>query len=1468
MTQQPQVPVTQRAYTLRLRRAPGKCAACHKNACHCWRDGLWATHEAVNKGTKAFGEWLLTLRGGLSHTLVDEEVPARGKKPARKPTDEERRDRRVLLALSWLSVEDERGAPEGNGLRVATGRDTDDQRGKAVKAALCKILKNRGLGDKEIEVWLKDCEASLKARIREDAVWINRSAVFDERVKELEGLTREYAQTTIMSFFDREGSYFALPATGSDDESGDDGAGANESPEFRTLARHWVSTNFGTGGKSNTSEIIKRLRKLKNTDLDEFADRPKADLIEHMCKLIEQMCKGMSAPTCDRYDLDGLRIAIGWSTGRSSKGRLAIQHLPDRPSKDNIEAMQKKLGEEADEKERWSGTRDVPEWMPHLREQLIERTCGILFRGNRDHTGEFAVMLDHAARRVSIAHSWIKRAEQRRREFEEDAKKLEALRQRAPQAVKWLDQFCADRSAATGAGADSGYRIRKRAVEGWAAVVKAWASCTTDDERIAAVREVQADPEIEKFGDSQLFEAIAANEAICVWCAQDGKPDASILVDYAAGTTAEHNQKRFKVPAYRHPDALRHPVFCDFGNSRWAIRFACHEVAKSRGSNKRGAKSNDDGPQDRHGLRMGLRKRNGKTVDEFELRWSSKRLTADLALDDNPGAIAPKVTRADRLGRAASDAFSHAAVMNVFEEKDWNGRLQASRTELGRIAKLEDGGKTKQAQALRQRLRWFVSFSARLRPSGPFIKWAACQGIEPNYKGEYYPNARANEAREGLAKLVLSRLPCLRVLSVDLGHRFAAACAVWVTLGRSAFEKELEGAKARGAEVVFGPATVGDALYAHVVWPEKDSNTATKKAHQAGRGKFRGVTTVYRRIGPDKLPNGSDHPAPWARLDRQFLIKLQGEEEPARKVAEGERNMVCDWEKSLGRVRDQTDDPLPHRIDLLMSDAVTTLKRALRRHGDRARIAFNLTANERLLPGGAQEKLDQAGRVELLTRTLILWHSLFSGKRWADQWAADEWKKRGLPEVAVREEEENASPAARRALRKKLEDALKPCAERLASMDLSDWSRSWSDRWKSDDVAWAGRLKELKRWIVPRGLRPLSRDVAATRERKRVARAAARYVGGLSITRINTISGLYQILKAFKMRPEPDHLRKNIPQKGDDEFENFNRRLLDMRDRLREQRVKQLASRIIEAALGVGRIKNPKGAETPKRPRHPVDTPCHAVVIESLTHYRPDDLRTRRENRQLMQWSSAKVRKYLVEGCQLYGLHLREVPGNYTSRQCSRTGLPGVRCDDVSAKEFLSAPWWSKAIGAARKKLEKNGTDAKDRFLVDLADGLKTLQADKKPLPPTVRVPRQGGVLFVAAPPWSLLRGNDPQGLDSAMKRAIQADLNAAANVGLRALLDPDWPGRWWFVPCEAGTSRPVSTRIRGSIAFTNVTSLPTDGDASTGSGAGAGWSYLWRDPSADDLAAGGQWSPTRAYWNAVQSRVVELLRRRAGLDG
>jgi len=175
MPDQTNPPLTQRAYTLRLKGAQKDDTS--------WRCALWQTHEAVNKGARVFGDWLLTLRGGLDHTLADASLKSGQEKPDSTLTDEERKARRILLALSWLSVESKTGAPEN--FIVASGQDSEKNRADCVISALKEILESRKVDKNELDAWINDCSASLSSAIRDDAVWVNRSKAFDEAVKSI-----------------------------------------------------------------------------------------------------------------------------------------------------------------------------------------------------------------------------------------------------------------------------------------------------------------------------------------------------------------------------------------------------------------------------------------------------------------------------------------------------------------------------------------------------------------------------------------------------------------------------------------------------------------------------------------------------------------------------------------------------------------------------------------------------------------------------------------------------------------------------------------------------------------------------------------------------------------------------------------------------------------------------------------------------------------------------------------------------------------------------------------------------------------------------------------------------------------------------------------------------------------------------------------------------------------------------------
>jgi hypothetical protein len=535
-----QVATTQRAYTLKLTAADPQDQS--------WRKALWLTHEAVNKGAKAFGDWLLTLRGGLDHTLAADE----------------RRDRRILLALSWLSVESKNGSPPAaSGLIVATGGDRQDDRNRKVVAALKDILKSRRLASNDIDAWIKDCEASLSAAIRDDAVWVNRSQAFDTAAKHVgHSLSRRELWDMLERFLGSPEVYLA-PRGRTEDDEAEEEATAEKAKDLVQKAGQWLSSRFGTGKGADFSRMAEVYKKI-----GEWAGKASSGIAGD--KAIADLAAALNEFSPASNDLQGVLGLIS-GPGYKSATRNLLNQFANKTSvtQSDIQSLQKKAADDSQKCTANTGAKGQRPYSVAVLKQ-VESVCGFRYLqdGGAARHSEFAVMLDHAARRVSLAHTWIKRAEAERRRFEEDANR----KANVPLAVKtWLDKFCSERSGAL--GALEPYRIRRRAVDGWDKVVRAWAKCASEAERAGAVGAVQAECQAndEKFGDIQLFEALADDDAVCVWhkdgdCAKS--PDPQPLIDYVLANDAESKKRRFKVPAYRHPDALLHPVFCDFGKSR------------------------------------------------------------------------------------------------------------------------------------------------------------------------------------------------------------------------------------------------------------------------------------------------------------------------------------------------------------------------------------------------------------------------------------------------------------------------------------------------------------------------------------------------------------------------------------------------------------------------------------------------------------------------------------------------------------------------------------------------------------------------------------------------------------------------------------------------------------------------------------------------------------------------------------
>jgi IS605 OrfB family transposase len=305
--------------------------------------------------------------------------------------------------------------------------------------------------------------------------------------------------------------------------------------------------------------------------------------------------------------------------------------------------------------------------------------------------------------------------------------------------------------------------------------------------------------------------------------------------------------------------------------------------------------------------------------------------------------------------------------------------------------------------------------------------------------------------------------------------------------------------------------------------------------------------------------------------------------------------------------------------------------------------------------------------------------------------------------------------------------------------------------------------------------------------------------------------------------------------------ENFGQKTLTALERLRENRIKQTASRIVAAALGLGKDLKP-GNDKERF------AACHAVVIENLTNYRPDPVRTRRENRQLMNWCAANVKKYLSENCELHGLLLREVQAAYTSRQDSLSGAPGVRCADVPIRDFMaSGSYWERELRGAEKANSSGKGNARTRYLVAVRDRVAAVIPNPATEKEAIRVPVDGGPVFVSA---------DPQ---SRAASGIQADMNAAANIGLRALLDPDWAGRWWYIPCGVRTGAPVADKLKGSAAIPPKLTLFSPDLNEKKEKQKRQVVNLWRDVSVRPLNK-GPWRPYAEYRESVMERVTAIL--------
>jgi hypothetical protein len=236
--------------------------------------------------------------------------------------------------------------------------------------------------------------------------------------------------------------------------------------------------------------------------------------------------------------------------------------------------------------------------------------------------------------------------------------------------------------------------------------------------------------------------------------------------------------------------------------------------------------------------------------------------------------------------------------------------------------------------------------------------------------------------------------------------------------------------------------------------------------------------------------------------------------------------------------------------------------------------------------------------------------------------------------------------------------------------------------------------------------------------------------------------------------------------------------ILTKLENIREQRVNQTAHLILAQALGL-RLRQPLISAASRQAadihgeyevaRPPVDM----IVVEDLSRYLSDQGRAKSENTRLMKWCHRAITLKLKMLAEPFGIPVLETPAAYSSRFCSLSGVAGFRAAEVGWNDRHDFRWRVLLEEEAKARAENKAPSPSAAHAASLFASLKEIAASDRPNC-TLLAPQPGGPVFVTAQPV-------PHPAPAANRKQagnrfilpMQADLNAAANLALRAVADP-----------------------------------------------------------------------------------------------
>lgn len=353
---------------------------------------------------------------------------------------------------------------------------------------------------------------------------------------------------------------------------------------------------------------------------------------------------------------------------------------------------------------------------------------------------------------------------------------------------------------------------------------------------------------------------------------------------------------------------------------------------------------------------------------------------------------------------------------------------------------------------------------------------------------------------------------------------------------------------------------------------------------------------------------------------------------------------------------------------------------------------------------------------------------------------------------------------------------------------------------------------------------------------------------GLSFARLEQLERLRRLFQSLHYREVlKDKDGSRILDK-EEKLPECSERILKKLEGLKDQRVKQTANAIVAQALGVRRMPhNQAWSEFRTRrdihgeyERIPGREPVDFVVIENLSRYLTSQDRSRRENSRLMKWCHRELASCIKQLLEPFGITLLHAPAAYSSKFCSRTGAGGFRASELTLRDF-ELPYW---------KHLKEQDDDEGKFLNEVYNQLLELRMLNRPKI-TLLVPNGGGEMFI--PLYE--KGS-----------IMQADINAAINIGLRAVAHPAVNDIHTRVRCEwkEGRLLPRKKNNFEKDRFKESTQFSTEGI--NGVNAESHYVNAFYDPNS--LAQfekcsiqNTTFALSKGFWTAVKNKRFERCR-------